>query len=154
MIQSEPVNSVQVRLTDHTCSTDIQAKEVPPVDEIAEAPAVFVLVITAGTSDLHLVCSLEEGCNFPSGQDTGKNDLAKSVSEKASVVLVIDDDPNVQDLMNRLLSKEGFRVETASTGEQGLKKAAELNPDVITLDVMIRHPAAICLPERLHGRLP
>ena len=57
--------------------------------------------------------------------------------EEASVVLVIDDDPNVQDLMSRLLSKEGFRVETASTGEQGLKKAAEIQPDVITLDVMM-----------------
>ena len=59
------------------------------------------------------------------------------IPEEANTVLVIDDDPNVQDLMRRLLSKEGFRVETASTGEDGLKLASELHPEVITLDVMM-----------------
>ena len=59
------------------------------------------------------------------------------ITEAANTVLVIDDDPNVQDLMRRLLSKEGFRVETASTGEDGLKLASELHPEVITLDVMM-----------------
>ena len=62
---------------------------------------------------------------------------AEPLPEEASTVLVIDDDPNVQDLMRRLLSKEGFRVETASAGEEGLKRAGELHPDVITLDVMM-----------------
>src|SRR5262249_53641326 len=34
-------------------------------------------------------------------------------------------------------TKEGFRVETASSGEEGLNKARQLRPDVITLDVMM-----------------
>jgi signal transduction histidine kinase/CheY-like chemotaxis protein len=62
---------------------------------------------------------------------------AEPLPEEASIVLVIDDDPNVQDLMRRLLSKEGFRVVTASAGEEGLKLAGELHPDVITLDVIM-----------------
>jgi signal transduction histidine kinase/CheY-like chemotaxis protein len=62
---------------------------------------------------------------------------AEPLREEANTVLVIDDDPNVQDLMRRLLSKEGFQVETASAGEEGLKRAGELRPDVITLDVMM-----------------
>jgi len=57
--------------------------------------------------------------------------------EEANLVLVVDDDPNVQDLMRRLLTKEGFRVVTASTGDEGLKLAGKLHPDVITLDVMM-----------------
>jgi signal transduction histidine kinase/DNA-binding response OmpR family regulator len=64
-------------------------------------------------------------------------DRAEPLPEEASSVLVIDDDPNVQDLMRRLLSKEGFRVVTASAGEEGLKLAGELRPDVITLDVIM-----------------
>ena len=36
-----------------------------------------------------------------------------------------------------VFSKEGFRVEEASSGEMGLRRARELRPDVITLDVMM-----------------
>lgn len=55
----------------------------------------------------------------------------------ASTVLVIDDDPNVRDLISRYLGKHGFRVETASNGEDGLRLARALRPDAITLDVMM-----------------
>jgi CheY-like chemotaxis protein len=52
-------------------------------------------------------------------------------------VLVIDDEPAVRDLMQRFLGKEGFRVVTAASGEEGLRRARELRPDAITLDVMM-----------------
>ncbi len=55
----------------------------------------------------------------------------------AKKVLVIDDDPTVHDLMQRFLTKEGFRVERAFSGEEGLALAKELHPDAITLDVMM-----------------
>ncbi len=54
-----------------------------------------------------------------------------------TTVLVIDDDPIVSELMQRVLGKEGFRVECAADGEAGLRLAHELQPDVITLDVMM-----------------
>lgn len=60
-----------------------------------------------------------------------------SIVEGASTVLVIDDDPSVRDLVTRFLSKEGFSVKSATTGQEGLKLARELHPDVITLDVMM-----------------
>jgi CheY-like chemotaxis protein len=55
----------------------------------------------------------------------------------ASAVLVIDDDAAVRDLMARFLGKEGFRIVTAASGEDGLRLARELRPDVITLDVLM-----------------
>ena len=55
----------------------------------------------------------------------------------AKTVLVIDDDSTVHDLMHRFLTKEGFRVESALSGEEGLRLAKELQPDAITLDVMM-----------------
>jgi len=54
-------------------------------------------------------------------------------------VLVIDDDPSVRELMQRSLSKEGFRVEAAADGQTGLTLARQLRPAVITLDVMMPH---------------
>ncbi len=68
----------------------------------------------------------------------------KSASEKAAaktssgpLVLVIDDDATVQDLLRRSLSRDGFRVETANDGASGLTRARELQPAIITLDVMM-----------------
>lgn len=55
----------------------------------------------------------------------------------AGTVLVIDDDASARDLLQRYLTKEGFKVETAAGGEEGLKRARELQPAFITLDVMM-----------------
>ncbi|GAB4470356.1 MAG: hypothetical protein OHK0037_29030 [Elainellaceae cyanobacterium] len=52
-------------------------------------------------------------------------------------VLVIDDDPAVRDLVQRYLTKEGFRVETAANGTEGLQLARQIRPDAITLDVLM-----------------
>jgi signal transduction histidine kinase/DNA-binding response OmpR family regulator len=52
-------------------------------------------------------------------------------------VLVIDDEAAVRDLMQRFLTREGFRVVTASGGEEGLLQARALRPDAVTLDVMM-----------------
>ena len=62
---------------------------------------------------------------------------AGHVPPGAGTVLVIDDEAAVRDLMQRFLAKEGFRVVTASGGEEGLRRARELRPDAITLDVMM-----------------
>jgi signal transduction histidine kinase/DNA-binding response OmpR family regulator len=55
----------------------------------------------------------------------------------APTVLVIDDDPTVHDLMRRFLSKEGLRMQAASSGEEGLRLAKALRPTAITLDVLM-----------------
>ncbi|HEU5194331.1 MAG TPA: response regulator, partial [Methylomirabilota bacterium] len=52
-------------------------------------------------------------------------------------VLVIDDEASVRDLMQRFLTKEGFRVILAAGGDEGLRLAREARPDAITLDVMM-----------------
>jgi CheY-like chemotaxis protein len=56
---------------------------------------------------------------------------------RRATVLVIDDDPNVRDLMERSLTKDGYHVVTAADGRRGLELATELTPTVITLDVMM-----------------
>jgi len=54
-----------------------------------------------------------------------------------NVVLVIDDDPNVIDLMKRNLSREGLEVACAEDGKTGLALAKKLKPMAIVLDVMM-----------------
>jgi signal transduction histidine kinase/CheY-like chemotaxis protein len=52
-------------------------------------------------------------------------------------VLVIDDDRTVRELMERFLVREGFPVVTAANGVDGLRRARELRPAAITLDVLM-----------------
>ena len=52
---------------------------------------------------------------------------------------LIDDDPNARDLMRRSLAQHGIRVEFAADGDEGLRRARELKPNVIALDVMMPH---------------
>lgn len=49
-------------------------------------------------------------------------------------ILVVDDEPSLQELLKDFLSKEGFDVITASNGEEGLKKVKEDSPDLVILD--------------------
>lgn len=55
-----------------------------------------------------------------------------------TVVLAIDDDSSVHDLLKRTLERHGFHVESAYSGEEGLRLARKLHPDAITLDVLMR----------------
>jgi CheY-like chemotaxis protein len=52
-------------------------------------------------------------------------------------VLVVDDDPQARELMQRFLQKEGFPVVTASSGLEALKLARQRRPIAVTLDVMM-----------------
>jgi len=53
------------------------------------------------------------------------------------LVLIIDDDINVRDLLQRNLNNAGYRTELAQDGQEGLVKALALRPDAITLDVIM-----------------
>ena len=52
-------------------------------------------------------------------------------------ILIIDDDINFLDLIDRRLSKEGYLVFTANNGKSGLIKANKLVPDIIILDIVM-----------------
>jgi two-component system, NtrC family, sensor kinase len=52
-------------------------------------------------------------------------------------ILVIDDDATARELISDHLKAEGYSVVTASGGMEGLKRAKELRPTAITLDVMM-----------------
>jgi DNA-binding response OmpR family regulator len=61
-------------------------------------------------------------------------DLAKSSDR---LVMIVDDDESVRDLLEFVVKKEGFRVETAADGEEGLNKIQSMLPDLILLDLML-----------------
>jgi PAS domain S-box-containing protein len=52
-------------------------------------------------------------------------------------VLVVDDDPGVQELLHALLSKQGYEVLTTGDGERGLALAASAAPGLVLLDLRL-----------------
>jgi DNA-binding response OmpR family regulator len=52
-------------------------------------------------------------------------------------ILIIEDEPMLGDLLYAVLKEEGFEVEKATTGEEGIKKIKEFYPDLILLDILL-----------------
>lgn len=60
------------------------------------------------------------------------------MSDKPKVkVLVVDDEPDIVDLLTYNLKKEGYEVESAEDGIKAVKIASKFVPDVILLDIMM-----------------
>lgn len=59
------------------------------------------------------------------------------VDEDLVDVLLVGDDPSVLEMYRLKLELDGYRVNTALDGEEGLKKAADLSPDIIFLDIRL-----------------
>ncbi|HEY0995720.1 MAG TPA: response regulator transcription factor [Gemmatimonadaceae bacterium] len=66
-------------------------------------------------------------------------------------ILVIDDDAAITSVLRRGLSYEGFTVETAASGSQGLAAARERAPDLVILDVMLPGMDGFEVLERLRN---
>jgi two-component system alkaline phosphatase synthesis response regulator PhoP len=52
-------------------------------------------------------------------------------------ILVIEDDPDIRELLSFSLPKEGWTVVMADDGESGLEKFPTANPDCVVLDIML-----------------
>lgn len=52
-------------------------------------------------------------------------------------ILLVDDEPDILEFLSYNLNKEGYDVDTAENGIEGVKKAKILKPDLILLDIMM-----------------
>jgi len=54
-----------------------------------------------------------------------------------ATILVIEDDPDIQELVAYNLGKEGYTVVSATSGEKALELLGKTNPDLVVLDIML-----------------
>lgn len=52
-------------------------------------------------------------------------------------IMVVDDEPDLSEMINLMMQKEGFETEIAEDGADFLNKIDSFQPDLITLDVMM-----------------
>ena len=70
-----------------------------------------------------------------------------------SKILLVGDEIKTRQLLSRLLSNQGFIVQTASDGEKALIKANEFQPNCILLDVRMPH-GGLGLLSRFRKKFP
>ena len=56
---------------------------------------------------------------------------------KDITILLVDDEPDILEIISYNLKAEGYKVKTASSGREGVEKAKKVRPDLILLDVMM-----------------
>ena len=71
-------------------------------------------------------------------------------------VLIVEDDPNIRELLQMYLEKDGYAVTLACDGGQGLQKFRSIKPDLVLLDVMmpVMDGWAVCKAIRAEGSTP
>ena len=84
-------------------------------------------------------------------QNTMSNTNTYDDSKKK--ILIVDDEPSIQDLLVFNLEKEGYKTITASDGEEGVSLALSQNPDLILLDVMLPKADGLTVCKRIRQTL-
>ncbi|KAB2214592.1 response regulator, partial [Staphylococcus epidermidis] len=51
-------------------------------------------------------------------------------------ILIVDDEPDIREILSYNLFRRGYHVLTASDGKEGYEKAVQFTPDLIILDVL------------------
>ncbi|MGH2514602.1 MAG: response regulator transcription factor [Ktedonobacterales bacterium] len=69
-----------------------------------------------------------------------------------ATVLIVDDDPFITRLVRVKVEQLGHTVETAGDGEEGLRKAMEIHPDLILLDLMMPRMNGLEMCRRLRAQ--
>ncbi len=58
-------------------------------------------------------------------------------NSNAPRILVVDDEPDIHTVLGKLLSKEGYAVDSAYNAEEAYQAITENKPDLIILDIMM-----------------
>src|SRR3954467_14135324 len=74
--------------------------------------------------------------------------LRRDMSE-SNRVLVVDDEPNIVDVVSMALRFQGFTVETAANGSEALSAVTAFRPQLIVLDVMLPDMEGFDVAQRL-----
>jgi two-component system OmpR family response regulator len=72
-------------------------------------------------------------------------------------ILVVDDEPNIVDVVSMALRFQGFTVDSAGTGAEAVAKVRDFKPQLIVLDVMLPDMEGFDVAKRLgaqHARVP
>src|SRR5262249_54415917 len=86
--------------------------------------------VTKGGAGADLMGSRRGAVGRPSARNIGR----------AARVLVVEDEPDVAEMIRYNLGKEGYEVRLAANGTDALRQIKDARPEVILLDIMVPQP--------------
>ena len=63
--------------------------------------------------------------------------MSYKIDINTAKILVVDDEPEITEIVETFLSENGFKVQTENTPNKAIEKARAFKPDVILLDIMM-----------------
>ena len=63
--------------------------------------------------------------------------MSHKIITQTAKVLVVDDEPEITDIVETFLTESGYTVEVENSSTKAIDKAKEMRPDVILLDIMM-----------------
>jgi len=67
-------------------------------------------------------------------------------------ILVVDDDPNVVEIISETLQNEGYVTQSAKDGDEALQKYDYFHPDLVILDVNLPHKDGFTVCDEIRSR--
>ena len=67
-------------------------------------------------------------------------------------IMIVDDEPDIREMLSLMMQKQGFETETAVDGSDFLKKIDDFQPDLVTLDIMMPGLMTIEILEKLQEK--
>ena len=67
-------------------------------------------------------------------------------------IMIVDDEPDLREMVNLMLHKEGFQTDITESGEDFLNKIDGFQPDIVILDVMMPGLTTKEILEQLKGK--
>ncbi|MEO5327003.1 MAG: response regulator [Magnetococcus sp. THC-1_WYH] len=71
-----------------------------------------------------------------------------------SRILIIDDDPAIRDLANRILGRKGHDLETVASAEEGLSRCEKVRFDLVVTDVTLPGMSGVLFSQIVQQRFP
>jgi len=73
--------------------------------------------------------------------------------DEQPTILVIDDDPAMQTVLEIVLREAGYRVEVAGNGHEGMRKLVSLRPNLVICDIMMPQMDGVEAFQRMKDQL-
>ena len=104
--------------------------------ELSDTPVIVLLVLDEAVG---VPLGATDYLTKPIERDRLVGVLRTHCQDRAAPVLIVEDDPDTREMLQRMLEREGFTVAQAEDGRAGLDKVAEHLPSLILLDLLMPH---------------
>jgi DNA-binding response OmpR family regulator len=126
-----------------------QARQLGVVDFLSKTLSLDVLV---EAMERTLQQSGQAATPAQAAEPAGAPQAAPTAAGDGDFILVVDDEPQIRDLLKRFLSLRGYKVQVASDGQQALTMVEQVPPQLIVLDVYMPGINGVEVLRRLRGR--